>query len=108
MCRRCVQECVKQQGGKGKDLKDQINDLARRQVIAPQLKDWAHHVRILGNAGAHPDVFIDVQEADAREAVDFAGELLKYIYVLAARYERRTSEPNTPRQGAVTDGHQEK
>ncbi len=88
MCRRAVQECVVDRGGKGRDLYAQIEHLAKVDVIAPDLRDWAHAVRVVGKNGAHADVFTDVTESDARDAMQFTEELLKYVYILKARYQK--------------------
>lgn len=92
MCRRAVQECVVERGGEGRDLYHQIEDLAQKRIITEQLKEWAHEVRIIGKAGAHADVPIDVTSADADDALRFTDELLNYIYVLTARLQRRRGQ----------------
>lgn len=97
MCRRTVQEAVLDKSGIGKDLYNQIEDLAAKNFITPDLKDWAHDVRLIGKDGAHADVPTDATEEDAKYAIDFTDEFLNYIYVLKARVTaRKTKAALTP------------
>jgi hypothetical protein len=70
--------------------------------------EWADHIRLLGNAGAHSgaDGLETVSEDEAREVVRFLDELLRWLYELpaetaAARAARSPSDhaaqvPQTP------------
>lgn len=96
MFRRTVQSVMIEQGAKGQTLYEQIEDLAKRGLVTPALKDWAHEVRILGKAGAHADVPDDVSPEDAEDALSFTEELIKHVYVMPAEIERRRRPPVTP------------
>ena len=89
MCRRAIQEAVLKLGGTGKFLFDQIEYLAGKNIIVPDLKDWAHEVRGIGRDGAHADVLTDVTEGDANDALEFTKEFLNYAFVLKQRLQRR-------------------
>ncbi|MBK7553589.1 MAG: DUF4145 domain-containing protein [Flavobacteriales bacterium] len=58
-------------------------------LIAPDLKAWAHEVRLIGKDGAHADVPSDVTETDADDVVEFVDAFLNYLYVLTDRLKRR-------------------
>ncbi|MFH0771236.1 MAG: DUF4145 domain-containing protein [Candidatus Omnitrophota bacterium] len=92
MCRRTVQELAMEKGATGDTLFAQIDDLASRQIITQDLKDWAHEIRILGKEGAHADVPTDVGEEEAKFAIDFTEDLLNFVYVLKARLQKRRQE----------------
>jgi hypothetical protein len=95
MMRRALQNAVRDKGAKGKTLYDEINNLADKHIITPDLKDWAHEIRELGKIGAHPDDdgLDEVTEKDAEDMLKFAEEFLKYTYVMPAQVmERRTKK----------------
>lgn len=52
--RSAIQLVARAHGAKGKNLKDEIDDLAAKSLILPIMKEWAHEVRELGNEGTHP------------------------------------------------------
>jgi len=98
MCRRSLQAAALHLGASSeKRLQLQIDDLD----ITKDLKDWAHQVRIIGNAGAHPekDGLENVTLDDALEAIHFAEEFFNYVFVMPERVRRRqaatTLEPES-------------
>src|SRR5690606_11354154 len=54
MARSALQLAIRQQGAAGSNLKQEIDDLARKGLIPPVMKEWAHELRELGNESAHP------------------------------------------------------
>lgn len=96
MCRRAVQEAVLKLGGSGKVLFEQIEDLAKKHLIVPDLKDWANEVRGIGRDGAHADTLTNISESDANDALKFTEEFLNYTYVLKQRLQRRKPVAVTP------------
>jgi hypothetical protein len=87
MCRRSLQASCHALGAKGERLIDQIDDLAAQGKVTAALKDMAHEVRTIGNAGAHPDKdgLEDVTEQDAADAIEFVHEFLDHVYVMPAK-----------------------
>jgi hypothetical protein len=51
MARSAVQLIARAHRAKGKNLKEEIDDLAMKGLILPIMKEWAHEVRELGNEG---------------------------------------------------------
>ena len=84
MCRRAIQASAKDLNASGKWLIEQIDDLADKGKITEPLKDMAHHIRKIGNDGAHPDddLLKDVDEQDAADIVKFVREYFNHIYVM--------------------------
>jgi hypothetical protein len=84
-------------GEKSKDYRtiyDRIEALADKGTLTPDLRDWAHEVRLGGNDAAHDlDPF---QKEEAEELLDFAELYLTYVYTLPNRLKERRARPKTP------------
>lgn len=94
MARRALQNAVRDKGAKGEDLYNEIENLASKHIITPELKDWAHEIRSLGNIGAHPeeDGLDEVSKEDAKDIINFASEFLKYSYVMPSEVAKRRAK----------------
>jgi hypothetical protein len=46
MARSAIQLVARAQGAVGKNLKEEIDDLADKALILPIMKEWAHEVRV--------------------------------------------------------------
>lgn len=84
MARRGIEMAVGDFGGAGQNLFQKINDLEAKRLIPPAMRDWAHHLREIGNAGAHGE---RISREDAQQAVYFAEMLFTYLYSLPRRME---------------------
>jgi len=90
MARRAVQGvCIDKGAAKGR-LVDQIKALVKSGHLANQLGEWADHVRILGNIGAHPgeDGLDTVSKDEAEAVVRFLDELLRWTYEMPYELEQ--------------------
>jgi len=103
MCRRTLQTSAVQKGASKKRLIDQIDELLAKNIISPQLADWAHEIRLWGNIGAHPDEdgLEDISADDAQEIMDFTTEYLEHVYSMPARIQaqktkREAMKPKEP------------
>ncbi len=96
MARSAIQLVLRYQEAKGKNLKDEIDDLSGKGILPPIMKEWAHEVRVLGNDNAHPqpgDKGTD--QNDAKDVVEFLGQLLVLTYNLPheiAQYRARKKQ----------------
>lgn len=63
---------------------DLIKQIESLNNLPPDIKDWAHQIRIFGNWGAHPDKdnLKDVSEDDVIEAHDFIAKFLLYMFIM--------------------------
>ncbi len=76
--RRVLQAAVRHCGGKGSDLKAEINSLESK--LLPDLyKEQAHEVRLVGNDAAHAD---EVTEDEVEDLVEFTKQVLHHLYVM--------------------------
>ena len=81
MARRAIQQiCLDKGATKGKDLWEQINELASNGVITKDLKEWADTVRWIGNDGAHINS-ISVAFEDAEDILTLAEQFAQILYV---------------------------
>jgi hypothetical protein len=86
MTRSAMQVTLREQGAKGRTLKDEIEDLAVKNMLPPAMKEWSTELRLLGNESAHPELDqTDADPQDIRDAIQFLDLLLNYIYDLPAQ-----------------------
>jgi Domain of unknown function (DUF4145) len=104
MARRAVQGVTIEQGAKGSTLNAQLKDLEAKATLHPTLIEWADHIRLLGNSGAHPgaDGLETVTEEEAAEVVRFLDELLRWLYELPAETAAARAARSTLAAGAST------
>lgn len=83
MARSAIQLLARSHGAQGKNLKDEIDDLAKKGQIMVVMRDFAHEIRELGNEGTHPRPGTEgTCEKDARDVVEFLGLMLTAMYDL--------------------------
>jgi hypothetical protein len=71
-------------------IQKRIDELAARNALTPQLKDWAHVVRLEGNDASHDEDPYTQEEAD--ELLSFVELYLTYVYALPGRLEARRKQ----------------
>jgi Domain of unknown function (DUF4145) len=85
--RRVLQAAVRERGGTGRNLQDEIDSLPS---LSQAYKAHAHQVRLIGNDAAHAD---PVTAVDVADLIDFTEMVLAELYVnparLAAAQQRR-------------------
>jgi len=92
MTRRAIHSLCADKGAEGRDLFAQLKDLQAKQLITPDLYEWADNLRVLGRDGAHPE-FPEVTPEDAEDGVKLLREIVKYVYILPhERAEKRRSK----------------
>lgn len=83
MARSAVQLVARSHGAKGKNAKEEIDDLATKGLILPIMKEWAHEVRELANEGTHPQPgTTGTSQKDAKDVVEFLTFLMTVMYNL--------------------------
>ncbi len=71
-----------------KTLFDQLKQMATDGDLDRTLADWADQVRLLGNAGAHPNEMEPVTVEEAEDLSRLILALVDYLYVMPARVQR--------------------
>jgi hypothetical protein len=95
MARSAVQLVARAHGAKGKNLKEEIDELATKGLILPIMKEWALEVRELGNEGTHPQPgTTGTSEKDAKDVVEFLSFLMIVMYNLPQQIEEYRKRKN--------------
>ncbi len=83
MARSAIQLVARSHKATGKNLKEEIDDLAAEGLILPSMKEFAHEVRVLANEGTHPQPGTKgTSEKDAKDVVEFLSFLMTVMYNL--------------------------
>lgn len=72
-----------------------LRTLHTNGVISQELLDWADHLRVIRNLGAHAGSAA-VSRRDAQEALDFLQAILEILYYLRPKFEDIRSRQNAP------------
>lgn len=67
------------------NLYQQLKQMGVDKDLDGSLADLADHVRVIGNAGAHPSTLDPVSLDEATEVADFIAHLTQFLYVMPAR-----------------------
>jgi hypothetical protein len=73
-------------------LKDKIHQVLADGTVPASLGQWVTHVRLYGNAGAHPDIFGDVSIEEAKDVARLTATLIEVLYVLPANIAKRQGQ----------------
>jgi hypothetical protein len=76
-------------------LYDRIESLAEQDFITPDMKDWAHEIRDIGNDGSHETE--PLSKEDAEDVLNFTEMFLMYLFTLPGMLtSRRREKPVDP------------
>jgi hypothetical protein len=91
-----MQVALRERGAQGANLKQEIEDLARKGLLPPLMKEWSDTLRELGNDSAHPTpAQAATSSRDAQDIVRYLDFLLEYLYQLPrqiAEYRAREGD----------------
>lgn len=74
-------------------LKQMVKDRSLHEIF----EEWVGHIKDMGNAGAHPEIFGEVSEEEAEELRRLVEQLLNVLYVVPATITRsRNNRPPRP------------
>jgi uncharacterized protein DUF4145 len=79
-----------------KSLKAQLEQMATDGDLDKNLADWADHIRLIGNAGAHPNELDPVTLDEATDLSRLINSMLDYLYVMPAKISRARGTAGTP------------
>ena len=75
-----------------RELSDKIKQMTRDGGPLGALGDWANHVNLYGNAGAHPEVYGDVTPEEAKDVAALARSMIELLYEAPAKFAKRRAE----------------
>jgi hypothetical protein len=73
----------------GDVLKAELQDLPNKGVITLELRKWADEVRIAGDDAAHPEELGEIEDAEAKESLEFMDVFLRHSVAMPERRRRR-------------------
>jgi hypothetical protein len=97
MFRAMLAAIVRDKGSEGAQqaggLYKQLKKMAEEQSLHPTMVEWAAEVRLVGDAGAHPEALDPVTPAEARDLARLCRQFLAVVYETPARIRRARSTP---------------
>jgi len=75
------------------NLAGQLQQMSQDGDLDRTLSDWASHIRLVGNSGAHPGTLDPVSAEEAQDLSRLMASLVEYLYVMPARVARARSKP---------------
>lgn len=88
-----TQQLLGEESKKYGNIKQRIDALAGKNAITPDLRDWAHEIRLGGNDAAHDED--PYTEPEAVELLDFADLYLTYVYSMPGKLKERKAIAET-------------
>ena len=96
MARSAMEASMLHEGAEGRGLKNQIKDLAKKNLITTTMADWVEEIRVIGNDAAHSvDRNATLTKQDAEDAIYFAEMLFTYLYALPGQIAERRAHEET-------------
>jgi hypothetical protein len=74
------------------DLKDKVKQMVADGGLTAPVGNWVDHVRLYGNAGAHPDLFGGVSNEEAKDVARLTETLIELLYVTPAKIAKRQAQ----------------
>lgn len=75
-----------------RDLSDKIKQMIKDGGPLGALGDWAEHVNLYGNAGAHPETYGNVSPEEARGVAALTRSMIELLYEAPSKFARRRAE----------------
>lgn len=92
MFRNALAQIVQDKGSEAAKKKNTLNDAVKQMVVDRTLhdgfKEWADHVRKVGNAGAHQESWEEIPIEQAQELCELVKHLIDTLYVQPGRVKR--------------------
>ena len=92
MFRNAIAQIVQDKGSAAARSKPTLNaaieQMAADKTLAEAFTSWAHHIRKIGNAGAHQESFEHIPIEQAREIQEFVSHLIDTLYIHPAKLAR--------------------
>jgi Domain of unknown function (DUF4145) len=100
MFRGMLAAVVRDKGGEAarqaSQLIQQLKAMEREGTLHPSLVEWAAEIRLIGNAGAHPDELEQVDQAEAADLARLCRHLVTVVYETPARIRRARQQRPAP------------
>lgn len=101
MFRNALAQIVQDKGSEAAKKKSTLNDAVKQMVddrtLHDGFKDWAEHVRKVGNAGAHQETWEAIPLVQAQELQELVSHLIESLYVQPAKLSRAIAAKKRPK-----------
>lgn len=101
MFRNALAQIVQDKGSEAARNKGTLNDAVKQMVddrtLHDGFKDWADHVRKVGNAGAHQETWDTIPLEQAQELQELVSHLIESLYVQPAKLARAMAAKKRPK-----------
>jgi hypothetical protein len=82
LARAVLQEVCRRHDAKGKDLNEEIDDLAKNGIITKNIADFAHSIRVVGNDVLHPkDDSREPSKEDGEAILSLLEQIIFNLYI---------------------------
>jgi len=92
-----VQDKGSEEARKKRTLNDAVKQMADDRTLHDGFKEWADHVRTVGNAGAHQETWDEIPLEQAQELQDLVKHLIDTLYVQPAKLRRAMPATKRPK-----------
>ena len=89
--RRTLEMICNDQGATKGNLVEKIEELAKKNILPPTLKEATHIARHFGNSAAHAET-IEISRHELNLIVEFLESLMDYIYIIPNKLNRFKKE----------------
>jgi Domain of unknown function (DUF4145) len=88
-----VRDQASEDAQRAPNLYQQLKAMEQEGTLYPSLVEWAAEIRLVGNAGAHPDQLEPVDQVEAADLARLCRHLLTMVYETPARIRRARQQP---------------
>jgi hypothetical protein len=92
MCRKILDLTAKEYSKKNK-LQEKIDDMAERNLITQQLKEWSHVIRLDGNDASHDDF----DQPTAESIFEFMHMFVLYMHTMPGMLKAKREQIEQPK-----------
>ena len=84
-----IDAMLKAKGYTSGSLYSRIETASEQNILTPDMRDWAHEIRLFANEPRHADdQFQGYQSKDVDQILEFSNALAEYLFVLPARVSK--------------------
>jgi Domain of unknown function (DUF4145) len=87
MCRKTLEGICAAHGVNERNLSASLKKLKDNGMIDERLFEWSDALRVVGNEAAH-GVGLSIDQADAKDTLEFTNAILDYIFSYRDRFEQ--------------------
>ena len=87
MCRKTIEGTCAAHGVTERNLHSSLKQMKEKGLIDDRLFEWSNVLRAVGNEAAH-GVGVSIDQADAKDTIEFTNAILDYMFSYRDRFEQ--------------------